>query len=80
MSAEEAGEFFGPTTGLHANQGETSAVMAIDPRLVDLDAANAELPPFPEVTNSAAGPHGVLLLGAGLGPPRVAVRDVGRCA
>jgi creatinine amidohydrolase/Fe(II)-dependent formamide hydrolase-like protein len=27
--------------------------MAIDPSLVDLDAANAELPPFPEVTNQA---------------------------
>jgi creatinine amidohydrolase len=53
MTAAEAGEFFGPTTGLHANRGETSAVMAIDPRLVDLDAANAELPPFPEVTNQA---------------------------
>jgi creatinine amidohydrolase len=53
MTAEESGEFFGPTTGLHANRGETSAVMAIDPRLVDLDAANAELPPFPEVTNQA---------------------------
>ena len=53
MTAEEAGEFFGPTTGLHANRGETSAVMAIDPDLVDLEAANAELPPFPEVTNQA---------------------------
>ena len=53
MTAEEAGEFFGPTTGLHANRGETSAVMAINPDLVDLDAANAELPPFPEVTNQA---------------------------
>jgi creatinine amidohydrolase len=53
MTAEEAGEFFGPTTGLHANRGETSAVMAIDPDLVDLDAANAELPPFPEVANQA---------------------------
>ena len=53
MTAEEAGEFFGPTTGLHANRGETSAVLAIDPDLVDMDAANAELPPFPEVTNQA---------------------------
>ena len=53
MTADEAGEFFGPTTGLHANRGETSAVMAIDAELVDLDAANAELPPFPEVTNQA---------------------------
>ena len=53
MTADEAGEFFGPTTGLHANRGETSAIMAIDAGLVDLDAANAELPPFPEVTNQA---------------------------
>jgi creatinine amidohydrolase len=53
MTAEEAGEFFGPTTGLHANRGETSAVLAIDPDLVDMDAANAELPPFPDVTNQA---------------------------
>jgi creatinine amidohydrolase len=52
ITAEESGEFFGPTTGLHANQGETSAVLAINPALVDMDHANAEMPPFPEVTNS----------------------------
>src|SRR5690349_23556271 len=56
MTAEEAGEYFGPTTGLHANRAETSAVMAIDEGLVDLDAANAEMPPFPEVS-SPAGVH-----------------------
>jgi creatinine amidohydrolase len=54
MSAEEAGEFFGPTTGLHANRGEISAVLAINPDLVDMDNANAEMPPFPEVTSPAA--------------------------
>ena len=54
MTAEEAGEYFGPTTGLHANRAETSAVMAIDEALVDLDAANAEMPPFPAVTSPAA--------------------------
>jgi creatinine amidohydrolase len=54
MTADEAAEFFDPSNGLHANQGETSAVMAIDPDLVDLDAANAEMPPFPEVANPAA--------------------------
>jgi creatinine amidohydrolase len=53
MTGEEAAEFFGPSTGLHANRGETSAVLAINPALVDMDQANAELPPFPEVTNSA---------------------------
>jgi creatinine amidohydrolase len=52
MNADEASEFFGPESGLHANRGEISAVMAINPALVDLDAANAEMPPFPEVTNA----------------------------
>jgi creatinine amidohydrolase len=54
MTAEEAGEFFGPTAGLHANKAETSAVMAIDPAFVDIEHANAEMPPFPEVTSPAA--------------------------
>ncbi|HET7027282.1 MAG TPA: creatininase family protein [Candidatus Limnocylindrales bacterium] len=54
MTADEGAEFFDPSNGLHANKGETSAVMAIDPDLVDLDAANAEMPPFPEVTNGPA--------------------------
>jgi creatinine amidohydrolase len=53
MTADEASEFFGPNTGLHANRGEISAVLAINPDLVDMDNANAEMPPFPEVTNSA---------------------------
>ena len=54
MTPDEAAEFFGPTTGLHANRGETSAVLAINPALVDMDQANVELPPFPEVANAAA--------------------------
>lgn len=54
MTPDEAAEFFYPSNGLHASKGETSAVMAINPALVDLDAANAEMPPFPEVTNPAA--------------------------
>ncbi len=53
MTAEQAGEFFGATTGLHANRGETSAMLAINPDLVDMDHANAEMPPFPEVTSPA---------------------------
>lgn len=52
LTADESAEFFGPTTGLHANRGETSAVMAINPAFVDLENANAEMPPFPEVTNA----------------------------
>ena len=54
MTAEEAAQFFDPSNGLHANKGETSAVMAINPALVDLDAANQEMPPFPQTTNQAA--------------------------
>jgi len=54
LTADEAAEFFGPTSGLHANQGEMSAVMAIDEGLIDLEHANAEMPPFPKVTSQAA--------------------------
>jgi creatinine amidohydrolase len=53
MSPDEASEFFAPESGLHANKGEISAVLAIDPRLVDMERANAEMPPFPPVTNQA---------------------------
>ncbi len=54
MTPEEAAEFFDPSNGLHANKGETAAVLAINPSLVDMDLANAEFPPFPEVTSPAA--------------------------
>jgi creatinine amidohydrolase len=53
MTPEEAAEFFDPSNGLHANKGETAAVLAIDPGLVDMELANAEFPPFPEVTSPA---------------------------
>jgi creatinine amidohydrolase len=53
MTPEQSAEYFGPSTGLHANRAETSAVLAIDPALVDLANANAEMPPFPEVTSPA---------------------------
>jgi creatinine amidohydrolase len=53
MTAEEAAEFFDPSNGLHANKGETAAVLAINPDLVDMDLANVEFPPFPEVTSPA---------------------------
>jgi creatinine amidohydrolase len=54
MTADEATEFFGPETGLHANRGETAAMLAINPALVDMDRANAEMPPFPDVTSPGA--------------------------
>ncbi len=53
MTPVEAAEFFDPSNGLHANKGETSAVLAIRPDLVDMELANVEFPPFPEVTSPA---------------------------
>jgi creatinine amidohydrolase len=56
LTAEEVAEFSGLKNGLHANLAETSAVLAINPALVDMDAANAEFPPFPEFTVPNIGP------------------------
>jgi creatinine amidohydrolase len=50
LTPQEVDEFSGLKNGLHANLAETSAVMAIDSKLVDLDKANAEFPPFPNYT------------------------------
>jgi creatinine amidohydrolase len=50
MNAEETAEYF----VLHANRSEISAVLAINPALVDMDVANVELPPLPETSAPAA--------------------------
>lgn len=50
LSKEEVAEFSGLENGLHANLAETSAVLALNPALVDLEHANAEFPPFPDFT------------------------------
>jgi creatinine amidohydrolase len=57
MTADEAAQYFSLEKGLHANCAETSAVMAINPSLVDLDRANAEFPPFPNFTVNSAPVH-----------------------
>jgi creatinine amidohydrolase len=57
LTAEEVGEFSGLKNGLHANAAETSAVLAINPNLVDLERANAEFPPFPDFTVNPAPVH-----------------------
>jgi creatinine amidohydrolase len=57
LTAEEAAEFSGLKNGLHANAAETSAVLAINPALVDLERANAEFPPFPAFTVATAPVH-----------------------
>ena len=53
MTPDEAAEFFDPSNGLHANKGETAAVLAINEDLVDMALANEEFPPFPDVTSPA---------------------------
>jgi creatinine amidohydrolase len=48
LPAGQLDEYLSLGSGLHANIGETSAVMAVRPELVDLDAAVEEWPDFPE--------------------------------
>ena len=57
MTPAEAGEFFTLKTGLHANAAETSAMLAINPDLVDMERANVEFPPFPEYSVNSAPVH-----------------------
>lgn len=57
LSPERASQFLGPEKGMHANEGEVSAVLAINPDLVDMDRANAEFPNFPEYKTVTGGPH-----------------------
>jgi creatinine amidohydrolase len=47
LPPDELAEYLGAEVGLHANIGETSAVMAVDESLVDLDRAVKEYPAFP---------------------------------
>jgi creatinine amidohydrolase len=49
----EAEAYLSLRTGLHANIGETSAVMAVRPELVKLDRAVEGWPPFPELGGPA---------------------------
>jgi creatinine amidohydrolase len=46
LPPEELAAFIGAEVGLHANVGETSAVLAVDPTLVDMDEALREYPDF----------------------------------
>jgi creatinine amidohydrolase len=48
LAPEEVAEFSTLKTGLHANLAETSAMLRINPDLVDMEKANAEFPPFPD--------------------------------
>ena len=47
LPPDQLADYLGADVGLHANIGETSAVMAVDGSLVDLDKAVKEYPAFP---------------------------------
>jgi creatinine amidohydrolase len=57
MTAEEGAAWSGLKNGLHANLAETSAILAINPQLVDMERANVEFPPFPEYTVNTGPVH-----------------------
>jgi creatinine amidohydrolase len=55
MTADDVKEWSGLENGLHANAAETSAILAINPNLVDMERANVEFPPFPKYTINNIG-------------------------
>ncbi len=48
LPADQLEEYLSISSGLHANIGETSAVMAVRPELIDIEAAVEEWPDFPD--------------------------------
>src|SRR6188474_1817871 len=57
MPAEVREKYSSLEKGMHANAAETSAILAINPKLVDMEKANAEFPNFPEFTVNSAPVH-----------------------
>jgi creatinine amidohydrolase len=64
LSPEQTAQYYGSEKGLHANATETSAVLAINPDLVDMERANTELPNFPPVKVPSAPIHTAFFLTA----------------
>ena len=80
LTEAEVAEFSGLKNGLHANLAETSAVMAINPDLVDLDKAARRVPALPGLHGAE---HRRRALGVLLQQPRFGalgdeVGDMGR--
>ena len=57
MPADVRTKYSSLEKGMHANAAETSAILAINPSLVDMEKANAEFPNFPEFTVNSAPVH-----------------------
>ena len=64
LPAERAVAYVGPDKGMHANEGEVSVVLAINPDLVDMDYANTEFPPFPPTKTGSGAIHTAFFLTA----------------
>jgi creatinine amidohydrolase len=54
---ERGEQYISMDKGMHANEGEVSAILAINPNLVDMDYANAEFPNFPEFKTASGAAH-----------------------
>ncbi len=52
LPEKQLDKYLSINVGLHANVGETSAIMAIDPSLVDLEKAKEFWPKLPKFKNS----------------------------
>jgi creatinine amidohydrolase len=52
LPPEQAARYLGPEVGIHANIGETSAMLAIDPGLCDMEHARDFSPDFGELRTS----------------------------
>ena len=57
MPPDVAAQYVSLAKGMHANAAETSAILALNPALVDMEAANAEFPPFPDFTVPSGPVH-----------------------
>jgi creatinine amidohydrolase len=49
LNPEEAEQYLSGSAGIHANVGETSAILAIDAKLCDMDRVRDYVPRFPEL-------------------------------
>jgi creatinine amidohydrolase len=62
LSAERAATFIGADKGMHANEGEVSMMLAINPDLVDMAYANREFPHFPPTKTGSGAVHTAFFL------------------
>ncbi len=64
LTPEQASQYISLEKGMHANEGEVSAVLAINPDLVDMEQANAEFPNFPDYKGPSGPAHTAFFLTA----------------